>query len=68
MSPQEHMICKMADEIRAGRLIVTGAMSVQDAPAWVGATTLDSPLEDGLPPFFENFTLTAELECRKVTP
>ena len=65
MSPQEQFICKMADEIRAGRLLVTGDLSVQDAPAWVRATTLESA-DTGFPPIFENFTVTAELDCRKL--
>lgn len=65
MSPQEEMICRMADEIRAGRLLVTGDMSVRDAPAWVSATTLWST-DPGFPPPFENFTITAELDCRKI--
>lgn len=67
MSPQEQMICKMADEIRAGRLLVTGDMSVHDAPAWGRPTDLDSK-DSGLPPLFESFTMSAELDCRKIKP
>ena len=62
MSPQEQFICTMADEIRAGRLIVTGDLSVRDfGHTYIEMTALDAPVK---PPDF--FRVDADLDCRKL--
>jgi hypothetical protein len=46
MSPQEQFICSMADEIRAGRLIVTGDLSVRDyGHTYIDVMALDKPVK-----------------------
>jgi hypothetical protein len=64
MSPQEKFICQMADEIRAGRLLITGDLDVRGGfPSYVEAhalNKLEKPWDQ------EFFTIVAKLDCRKV--